>query len=161
MSLKADDFAFTLSGKKKVGEKWISFSQMTTTFSRLNFNRILFNPTRNFPVFFKSRRRTFDDFSKTLPNSLTQSHLLPSNFKVHWGKTFLRKIFSRICRPKIAEFAEDIFEFIWISKFVFIWIAKLSSVKLTLYQGPKITVLVSKYSLWCWFRYIFSWTVWL
>ena len=30
---------------------------------------------------------------------------------------FLRKTFSRIWLPKIANFAKDIFEFIWIVKF--------------------------------------------
>ena len=59
------------------------FLQVTKIFLGLNFNLILFNPARTFPTLFTTRRRTFPDLFKTLCNSLTRSHLLPSNFKVH------------------------------------------------------------------------------
>ena len=73
----------------------------------MGFSYFFKNPTKNFPIFFK-----------TLPNSLTWPYLLPSNFKVHSGKTFLWKIFSQIWVLKVANFGKDFFEFIWITKFL-------------------------------------------
>ena len=43
--------AYKKSREKKRRGKWQSFSQVTNIFPRLNFNLILFNPTRTFPTF--------------------------------------------------------------------------------------------------------------
>ena len=64
---------------KKCRGKVTNFSQVTNIFPRLNFNPILFNPTRTFPTYFKTRQRTFPDFIKTLPNKLTRPHFLEVN----------------------------------------------------------------------------------
>ena len=83
-SRHGQNYSKYLIGEKKSGKgDFTSFSQVANIFPRLNFNPILFNSTRTFPTFFKTRQRTFLDFLKTLPNSLTRPHLLPSNFKVH------------------------------------------------------------------------------
>ena len=60
-----------------------SWGKVTKFFPWLNFNLILFNLTWTFPTFLKTWWRTFPDFFKTLPNSLTWPHLLPSNLKVY------------------------------------------------------------------------------
>ena len=129
--------------RKKVREKWLGFSQVTNIFPRLNINPILFNPIRTFPTFFKTRRRTFPKFFKTLPNSLTRPHMILSNFKVHLGKIFLRKMFHEFGYLKL-RISRNIFLNWSESRDFKLYELRNYLTKLTSYQGPKITLLVPK-----------------
>ena len=122
----------TFIGEKKVGEKWKFFT------SDSHFPPILINPTPTFPTVFKTWRRTFPDFFKTLPNSLTRLHLLPSKYNKE--RYFCGKYFHKFRHLKLRTSQKIFLSLSKSRNFEFIWIAKLSSVKLTSFQGTKINL---------------------